>query len=402
MGRAIGPRMLTAGICAWLYVALVWPLGVTGQSSMRNGDERSAMGALSGFAYCGDSGLPARFATVSVQSISSLGVFRNLSPDSDQNSASTQTDINGRFFLDNLPSGSYLILVSLPGYLEPLAQYTWHDLVNDPTTSSQLVRNRFQRSLTEVTIEPNQVSQMAIRLEKGAEIGGRVSYDDGSAATGLLVNLLRRAENGREWQEVNNGSGLSRMLHTDDRGQFRITGLPAGKYLLCVRLPPDVVNQNGLSGGATRWRDKVSSFSDLHVYFGDTIRQSQAKVIELSAGEVRADINLQIPVSSFHTLSGNVVTETGNPLKSALVMVNLADDGSNIFRVHVGETGAFEIPFVLDGDYSLIVSAPLWEDKFNRKHVYKSTSMSLHVAGDLTEIRITLPETTASVPRNSP
>jgi len=353
---------------------------------------QQATGAISGYVFCADTGLPARFASVRIQSISSLGTQQSLSTQGAQSAAFTPTDFDGSFFIDGLIPGKYLVLVSLAGYLTPLAKFAWHDLTVDSSSPLSAVKQRLEESLTQVTVEAGQTPHVSIRLERGAEIAGTVSYDDGSPAIGMPIEIYHRAAAGNDWQEIDSDPDVPSMKKADDRGQFRITGMPSGNYLLAVSLPPNGYSARGILGGKIRWPQNGPSVGHLAVYYGNTIRQSRATVIEVAPGDRRSGVDMQIPVSKFHTLSGTVAAQyDGHMLKNATLLLSFLDDGSTVLRAHLGADGTFQIPFVLDGDYILAVSAPTEEDS-HPPHAYEAVDTPVNVHGDLNGLAITLPD----------
>src|SRR5258708_2990555 len=336
----------------WLFLFLHSALGEVG-------GERMATGALSGYVYCADTNLPARFATARLQSIASLGSDLVVSPEAAQTAASLVTDLNGNFYVDDLRPGKYLILVTLSGYVTPLSRFAWHDLVVDSKSPLQRAKDRFESSLPQVTIDENQLSHTTVRLERGGEIRGTITYDDGSPAIGIRIDIARKTIDSGDWQETaDNSGGVLGNIQSDDKGQFRITALPPETYLLSARIPPEGMSVRGIAGGQIRWPQTGSFPGHLEIYFGNTIRQNQSKVLELGSNDIRLGADIQIPVSKFRTLSGKVTAEyDGHPLKDALLLLRFADDRSQFLRAHVGEDGSFNIPFVPDGNYLLSVSA---------------------------------------------
>src|ERR1700685_4426378 len=93
---------------------------------------------------------------------------------------------------------------------------------------------------------------------------------------------------------------------TDDRGHFRILGVPPGEYLVHVTVPARSSEQeeNGPSaamlGGPYRP-------SELNVYSGDSLRAGKAQAIEVNAGGASRDADIIVPLSKLHTIRGQVL-----------------------------------------------------------------------------------------------
>jgi hypothetical protein len=305
--------------------------------------------------------------------------------------------------MDGLSPGDYVVLASMRGYLFPLAQFTWTELTVDATSLAGHAQKRVAEALPRVTVESGQTTPLTIRLERGAEISGTVAYDDGSPVINAQVLVYRYSQTNHEWQTIEQPTDEWRLMETDDRGVFRVVGLPAAKYLVSARIAPDGGSSNAILGGQIRPNTAASYPGRLEAYFGDTVRQKLATPIELSAGERRADVNIQIPLSKLRTLSGTVSAESdGHLLKAAGLQLSFADDKSKFLVAHLGQDGAFSIPFVLDGDYILTVYAPP-EGEPRQPHAYRPVDIPLSVHEDFTGIQVALPDASAPLnPKSSP
>ena len=142
---------------------------------------------------------------------------------------------------------------------------------------------------------------------------------------------------------------------TDDAGHFRISGLPAGEYLLRVSLELSETytdrifgNENSTSG---------STKYGLDVYSGDTFRQRDAKPVKVAEGEEADDLTMTVPVSRLHAVTGSVVeAETGRVVNAGRVEIDYGDDDAQVVSTKVeAEDSAFHFPFVPEGEYVIRV-----------------------------------------------
>lgn len=125
-------------------------------------------------------------------------------------------------------------------------------------------------------------------------------------------------------------------------------------------------------------------------------------MLELASGENRPGVDIQIPVSKFQALGGTVAAEyDGHLLQDAGILLSFADDRWKVLRAHLGEDGAFRIPFVLDGDYVLSVPATT-EGQSHTAHAYKDADSPINVDGDMTGMAIMLPDAQTPYPKHSP
>lgn len=222
-----------------------------------------------------------------------------------------------------------------------------------------------------------------------------MSYDDGSPSIGVQVKVYRLSEAKNEWQDVDMPTDGWPLRRTDDRGLFRITGLPAGRYIVSARIPPDGGSGNAISGGLT-----ATKFSGhpgrLEVFFSDTVRQKSAVPIEVKSGERRTGLDIHFDLTKLRIISGSVQAESdGHRLKEPTIELSFADDKSKFLVAHGDSDGDFQIPFVVDGEYILTVSAaPEAETRPHR--VYKTVDMPLSVHSNMPDLIVLVPDATAS------
>ena len=205
------------------------------------------------------------------------------------------------------------------------------------------------------------------------------------------------------------GDGMSSgNAVTDDRGRFRITGLPPMKEAI---VEADLSIQNstltftknsfGSSGGP--------SFT-FAFYSGDAVRESEAKPFALTAGEDRAGEDISVPISKLYKLRGVLVSKVdGHVLNQGSMSLLFADDRTVLGRAAVGEgSDDFDFPFVPEGDYILRVdfaadarydvipnspgSVPAYSTQATVVHSYTPTEVPLHVDGDRTGLTVNVPD----------
>ena len=150
-----------------------------------------------------------------------------------------------------------------------------------------------------------------LSLERGAVLAGSIQWDDGSPASGVQVAAQPAPATGAGSATITagppNGSGFGRPGgfpgygnggQTDDRGRFRLSGLapgqlrPARERAVSVPQPP-----NG---------SRFVPLATLNVYAPDKLRQTEAAVFALVAGEERADLAVVLGLGGMHTVSGQV------------------------------------------------------------------------------------------------
>src|SRR5262249_21131054 len=120
------------------------------------------------------------------------------------------TDQDGHYLLDLLKSGYYTIQVLAPGIA-----------VQEQTQDGQVARR--------ITVqEAAKLDNINFALVPGGVITGRVTDSDGSPISDLSPRLKVLDEKGRSIAFAT----IPQESRTDDRGIYRIYGLPPGRYLI--------------------------------------------------------------------------------------------------------------------------------------------------------------------------
>lgn len=245
-------------------------------------NDRSVTTTVTGHVYLNDSKTPARKATVYLQPAASLLADvppnRGNSKDNGSVTMEIETLFDGSYSFTHVPSGSYYVLASCPGYISPYRMISlaearspygdWEPLGAAQKTAKEIVL----RSLPRVDVQSGLPASIDVFLERGAAISGNVSYDDGSPAAGLEVNVLARMlQEGKEaWAqfEMSPNLALDRVV-TDDRGNYRISGLPARKYVVEISLTLGrTITYISSSGSGTASSNNHSDL--LSIYSGST------------------------------------------------------------------------------------------------------------------------------------
>ena len=351
-----------------------------------------ATGSITGHVVLGDSHLPARMTYVTL-----LPVIAAEAGDKKPalTSATVQTGLDGAFVMPNVLPGSYYVVAAKLGYAAPVPiDYLGS---NNFDHAPKEMREVLAVTLTPVVVAANRTSRADVVLDKGAVISGTVRFDDGEPYSQAIVSLLYKDKSGK-WTEFGAMEGLFSFsreggARTDDQGNFRLTGLPAGEYLLRTTL--------GL-GGADIDSPGTESTNDpdyrWDVYFGNGIRPSDAKIIQLKEGEQSNGNTIEIPLARLHSISGTILNlETGAPINRADVDLHNADDDSTCTITAINRaTGQFHFPYVAEGEYTLKVTKAADVPPGSRSHdekplrTYADASQPLLVKSEANGITISV------------
>jgi hypothetical protein len=211
------------------------------------------------------------------------------------------TDGSGRFAFKDLRAGRYTLSAEKTGYGK--AQYGSNTELDPP----------FAIEIADAVA----VDAVEIRMVKGAAVMGRIVDDLGDPVVGAAVSVGLLQRTGSRDRLVN----VPRPgTTTNDRGEYRIGGLPAGRYYVSV----DPSSEGApIFGMPIEWARTVGWSRTL---FPSSSLLVSASPIVLAAGEERGAVDFTlVPVQSA-TLSMSLSDAAGAPA-GGLVNLVLAQDG---------------------------------------------------------------------------
>ncbi|MFZ1083604.1 MAG: carboxypeptidase regulatory-like domain-containing protein [Terracidiphilus sp.] len=293
-----------------------------------------SLGTVTGIVLCADTGKPARFAEVTL-------VNPSEKDGSNASGGSAVTGLDGRFKIVNVAPGHYYAVAELEGYLnlDRAIDYAQASKHASEQEQMQEVIEQWKDHLTEVNVEARGAADLSLQVERGAEITGTVSYDDGNPAIGMHFQLLRRTvKNG--WSKVGASSDSWAISEVSDgHGRFNLTNLPGGEYTVCASMP--VGNQDEAP----------------RICLGNTYRMKEAASVTVQAGDISRGADLVIPLNGLHTVAGSVTAAAdGHALARGTLRLLYADDREKVREIPLLEDGSFSFPYVPEGSYILQVT----------------------------------------------
>lgn len=201
------------------------------------------------------------------------------------------TGTDGRYEI-SVPPGSYTVKVSRTGFA-PATYGLSRDVPASPVAVAA----------------GQQVKDIDFNLTAASAIAGRVTDEDGSPFAGAIVSALQSRFQDGQQVLVEIASSTS-----DDRGEFRIGGVPPGDYYVSAADP--AFARVGSGRGALRYAP---------TFYPGTTSADQAKQITVAAAGdvVRADIRLHIVPPSWVT--GQLVAFDKRQLLSGAVIMTPFD-----------------------------------------------------------------------------
>jgi hypothetical protein len=413
----------------WVVVVFVCTLNGVAQQPVNGtsglaADRPSSTGTVTGRVYLDDTKGPARRAKVSLQPADALQSNTPHSRGGGQTDSGVaievETSFDGSFSFSHVAYGAYYVIASYPGYISPYAAVSFAEARSPYDTPQPLgaaeakAKERVLKTIPCVTVQSGRPTSADVTLERGGAISGNISYDDGSPAVGLLVDVLTRTlREGKEtWgQFIPFPATPFSQIRTDDRGNYRISGLPGQKYTVQVRLDASEMITYVSSGASST--SMTNNTNQLIIYSGNTPRLKDATPLSVGLSEERTGEDIRIPMSKLHRVSGFIVSaHDGHTINSGEVVLYSTDHKSIGGHANSTENNpGFTLNFVLDGeyilsspmsmdvDYQLRVQpigsppAPLYDS--HPLHLYGSASVPLHVDSDMDGVTIAVPEPTA-------
>lgn len=201
-----------------------------------------------------------------------------------------KTDANGRFRITGVAAGQYTIGALAAAFVTESDQAQW--------------RYFGLYGKTIHVADDEVIENLELALKRGGVITGRIT--DASGEPVVETNIQLRQVNAAGQSMPQRPIMRGEMYRTDDRGVYRIFGLPAGKYKVSVGLP--------IRSDAFSMRTSRSYIPE--TFHPDTPDEAQARIIELEAGQEASDVDIRAAEAlKAYEISGRVVdAETGQPV----------------------------------------------------------------------------------------
>jgi hypothetical protein len=138
------------------------------------------------------------------------------------------------------------------------------------------------------------------------------------------------------------------------------------------------------------------------------MRKSETVSFKLGPGEDRAGMDIAIPLSKLHSISGFVTAASnGHVINSGEITIQDPVDKENVASGQLDSDGAFHLDGVPEGSYTLRVRSA--SDKQNQQvsvaggmnissekitHQYGDLEQSLKIEGDIPNLVLSVPEQT--------
>jgi len=280
----------------------------------------------------------------------------------DRSNLTSATDRDGRFEIREVPAGVYFVLLESPGIISPISFLRGNsDNIGQPEAFDIKALREY---CTEIPVDGTNTVNVTVRARRGGAISGKVTYSDGAPAVNAVISMYKRS--GKERTRILNGISIAGMsaLNTDDRGRYRISGLPPGDYF--VAAAEKNTSPNRSRAGYDPFSDILSD-SLTATYYGNGAKLSDALPIEMSLGSEINDVDIVLPDSTPHTITGTVTAKSdGRPLAGASITIKNKEQADWLSRdpqkVTSDSDGRWSFDGIPDGTYVLEADAPYETD----------------------------------------
>lgn len=250
--------------------------------------------------------------------------------------ASISTGTDGRYALTNLRAGTYGLEFSAPGFVSlQLSQ-------QQSGQPGRLLRVRDREEVKEVNMA----------LPRSGAMTGTVFDEFYDPIEGAEVHALEL----RGQDERVMGVGAAQAA-TDDRGRYRLSGLPPGRYFVVASAAKDPADAKA--------RDPKTGKGLAPVYYPGTSDIGDGREVTVLAEREQPFIDFARLPTRVQTVSGKAVNSAGEPVTGRVILVASQRSGAVIAETHgVDPHGeSFDIPNVPPGDYVVqVTSDPIEKD----------------------------------------
>jgi hypothetical protein len=306
--------------------------------------------AISGRVLAADTGRPIKRARISVIGAAAGG---------GRGGGAAISDDQGRYLVGDLAAGNYSVTASKSGFVD--------------ATYGQ--RRPLQPGTPVPLTDGQSAANIDLRLTRGGVITGRIVDEDGEALARALVTVQRYQYVRGERQLTPAGGD-----QTDDRGQYRVFGLPPGDYFVSAsanglgqllgrglqQLAAGFAAQPGAGRGgrggalaAFGLTEEPEASGYAPTYYPGVVNAPDAGRVPVGPGQEVGGIDFQIQLVPFATVSGIVAGAADDTVGVVLAPQDttrgpLARLGGQVLTARVQPGGAFSISNVPPGRYVAI------------------------------------------------
>jgi hypothetical protein len=285
---------------------------------------------------------PLRSATVELQSVEDR-----------THSVSVATDAGGRFQIKGIDPGRYRLKVTRNGFvIQEYGQKT----PSDPGSDLRLSAGQ-------------DLKDLLFRLIPWSVIAGRILNEDGEPLPWAQVSALREV-----YREGKRKLSPEVMVPTNDLGEYRLFGLPPGRYFVSAKYKPGVkiIGQQQIQEGLGD--DSERGYAP--TYYPGSPDPARASTITVKAGDEIPSVEILLRPVTVFKIRGRVFNMVSGKRSGSGVNIVLEPRNTGLAwnspdqQMYVEKPdGSFEINNVLPGSYTL---SAFWFDEGKRYQTRQS------------------------------
>lgn len=223
------------------------------------------------------------------------------------------------------------------------------------------------------------VEDVDLKLVRGAVINGRITDDEGKPVIEERVELQTADEKPGQGGQMSPISMNYQMFQTDDRGVYRLYGLPAGRYKVSVGTNPN----GGFPGNGARGYFPQT-------FYPDTTDTTKATIVEVGEGDEATNIDIRLGHrAKTFSIAGRVIdAETSEPVAGirptyGRVAKDSANSGAYLGGMPTSSRGEFRFDGLEPGRYAVFASS-----RFDAGDYYSDSIAFEVVDHDVTNLEI--------------
>jgi hypothetical protein len=295
----------------WVFACLV---AATAQNQNSSSPGGVPGGSVEGTVVNDRSGLPLRRAQVILRPAKAGG-----------NSMAVETDDKGGFSIRDVEPGQYSLIASRDGYV----------------TSSTGLMGALRLPEVFAIGAKQAIADVTFRLRPFAVMAGRISHDDGEPAIGDHVEAYHEYR-----YHLRHGYQLAASAVTNDRGEYRMFGLPPGSYIVAaIKDAPPPANLQ-----------VRETLRETTTFYLSSTKLSEATPVRLEYGLEVGGINIFFDRVRKVKIHGQVISgQTGTAVAATIALQRVDDRNTASIAATVPATfdraNRFEIRDVTPGRY---------------------------------------------------